>query len=1070
MQNAINKLRITRKGTSFMFAFISFLLLSVKLNAQSISSGVTFHWEDVQNNVSEPATIKSITINGKEYNSFVVPSSYKMTRVGHSGHSRNRIKRNGSTVIENSSSSNWQQKAEEAYQSLNLNHYFESASNGDDLCNSTGQAISNKTQIQTISFSPGIPSNEDGIIGVTERGGNNCLYVELYGKKGNGNSEELLGYTLVKTGGDLRGVGPQAAPTNSSDYWRSGRNNENDQVIGIALFELSKIAPIGSIITSIRYSAATEDHGDGKFFLMQSYAVDDIFETEFDQTLNGNIELNDNVPEHSTYTLQTSPTPINGSLQLNTNGTFSYTPNAGFVGTEIFEIEMCLPAPNQSVCETSTLTITVLPNNLPTAVDDYYTIEEDVVNNVFNMLSNDDFGLDGPKSNNPIRITQSPAQGTALLNDNGTDNDPLDDYISYTPNPNFNGKDEIHYEIIDGNGSSSSAIIHIQVNPDTSKNIKIITNGITVDESVGMATITVQITGNYQVGPTISYTTLNNTAIAGEDYLTITNTHVFEGNNNELFSFQVPIIDDNFIEVTEIIDIEITSPSYPTAVRLATTINIIDNDNGNGSGISFFNNDDITVDESAGTATVNVLLTGNIPGGFTLDYTTTDATAFAPGDYTTTSGQLTFVGNDGETQPITVTIIDDNLIETLENLVVDLSNISTNLIYINDDQATINIVDNDGGTGTGISFDSSNVTVDESAGTATVNVVLTGNIPGGFTLDYTTTDATAFAPGDYTTTSGQLTFVGNDGETQPITVTIIDDNLIETLENLVVDLSNISTNLIYINDDQATINIVDNDGGVGTGISFNNDNITVDESAGTATVNVLLTGNVPGGFTLDYTTTDASAVAPGDYTTTSGQLTFAGTDGETQPINVPIIDDNLIEALENLLVDLSNLSTGLISINDNQATVNITDNDGGVGTGISFDNDNITVDESAGTATVNVLLTGNVPGGFTLDYTTTDATAVAPGDYTTTSGQLTFAGTDGETQPITVPIIDDNLLETLENLLVDLSNLSTNLIYINDNQATINILDNDGLGAGEGISVADFTVDEDAGTADFVIT
>lgn len=187
---------------------------------------------------------------------------------------------------------------------------------------------------------------------------------------------------------------------------------------------------------------------------------------------------------------------------------------------------------------------------------------------------------------------------------------------------------------------------------------------------------------------------------------------------------------------------------------------------------------------------------------------------------------------------------------------------------------------------------------------------------------------------------------------------------------MVVDLSNLSTGLISINDSQATVNITDNDGGVGTGISFDNDNITVDESTGTATVNVLLTGNVRGGFTLDYTTTDGSAVASGDYTTTSGQLTFAGTVGETQPITISIIDDNLIEALENLLVDLSNISTNLIYINDDQATVNIVDNDGGAGTGIYFDSDNITVDEGAGTATVNVVLLGNVSGGFTVDYTT----------------------------------------------------------------------------------------------------
>ena len=120
------------------------------------------------------------------------------------------------------------------------------------------------------------------------------------------------------------------------------------------------------------------------------------------------------------------------------------------------------------------------------------------------------------------------------------------------------------------------------------------------------------------------------------------------------------------------------------------------------------------------------------------------------------------------------------------------------------------------------------------------------------------------------------------------------------------------------------------------------------------------------------------------------------TDGEIQSITVTINDDSLIEVTENLFVDLSNLSTSLIAINDNQGVINITDNDGGAGTGISFQNDDITVNEADGTATINVLLTGNVQGGFTIDYTTNDDSAFQPGDYTTSSGQLTFAGTNGE--------------------------------------------------------------------------
>jgi gliding motility-associated-like protein len=594
---------------------------------------------------------------------------------------------------------------------------------------------------------------------------------------------------------------------------------------------------------------------------------------------------------------------------------------------------------------------------------------------------------------------------------------------------------------------------------------------ITINEADGTATISVLLTGNVQGGFTLDYTTSDDSATQPGDYTSNLGQLTFVGNNNEVQPITVSIIDDNIIEATERLFVNLSNLST-TLIAINDNqgnINITDNDNIPGTtGISF-QNDDITVDEAAGTATINVLLTGNVQGGFTLDYATADDSAAQPGDYTSTSGQLTFTGTNGELHPIVVTIIDDNIIEATERLFVNLSNLSTTLISINNNQGNINITDNDNIPGTtGISFQNDNITVDEAAGTATIDVLLTGNVQGGFTLDYATADDSATQPGDYTISSGLLTFTGTDGEIQSIVVDIIDDTVIEATERLFVNLSNLSTTLIAINDNQGNINITDNDNIPGvTGIAFENDNITIDEAAGTATINVQLTGNVPGGFTLDYATVNDSAVQPGDYTSASGQLTFAGTNGELQPITVSIINDNIIEATERFFVNLSNLSTTLIAINDNQGNINITDNDNIPGTtGISFQNDDITVDEATGTATINVLLTGNVQDGFTLDYTTTDNSAIEPEDYTTSSGQLTFVGTDGEFQPITVLIIDDNLIETLESLFVDLSNLSTTLISINDNQGIINITDNDSDPSKLGVQfdITSIDVNEDAGT------
>ena len=64
----------------------------------------------------------------------------------------------------------------------------------------------------------------------------------------------------------------------------------------------------------------------------------------------------------------------------------------------------------------------------------------------------------------------------------------------------------------------------------------------------------------------------------------------------------------------------------------------------------------------------------------------------------------------------------------------------------------------------------------------------------------------------------------------------------------------------------------------------------------------------------------------------------------------------------------------------------------------------ITVNESAGTATIEVTLNADVAGGFTVDAFTMD-----DGPYTRDQATLTFAGNAGEIQTFTIPIFDDAL-------------------------------------------------------------
>ncbi len=267
----------------FPFLLIGVIFTSVaQTNAPSIQSGVTFQWSDTQTHQDHPATIESITVNGNVYLNFGVPTGYEMTQLGPNGHNINNITENGTRVENRSDSSTWNATALDALQSMNLNYYFESNGNGDNICDDYVSEETTDAQRQTLIYGDGIVASSSGIIAITERNANNCYHIELFGIPVGGTTEESLGETFVNetstqfgfggtgTGGPdgLGTPGTVTPPNTGSDYWLSDRVIENKGTIGIALFFLDDIAPNGSIITKAQLTASTHDNGDGKMFIL----------------------------------------------------------------------------------------------------------------------------------------------------------------------------------------------------------------------------------------------------------------------------------------------------------------------------------------------------------------------------------------------------------------------------------------------------------------------------------------------------------------------------------------------------------------------------------------------------------------------------------------------------------------------------------------------------------------------------------------------------------------------------------------------------------------------------------
>jgi len=172
-------------------------------------------------------------------------------------------------------------------------------------------------------------------------------------------------------------------------------------------------------------------------------AVDDINTTTEDTPVSGNVSPNDSDIDGDPLTVNTTPTaaPTNGTVVLNANGTYTYTPNPDFNGTDSFRYQICDNG-SPALCDEATVTITVTPvNDAPIANDDFGTTPEDTPFNGPTVLSNDTDVDTGDVLTVTTTPTTNPVNGTVTINANGT--------YTYTPNTGFNGSDTFEYEVCD---------------------------------------------------------------------------------------------------------------------------------------------------------------------------------------------------------------------------------------------------------------------------------------------------------------------------------------------------------------------------------------------------------------------------------------------------------------------------------------------------------------------------------------------------------------------------------------------------------------------------------------------
>lgn len=301
-------------------------------------------------------------------------------------------------------------------------------------------------------------------------------------------------------------------------------------------------------------------------------------------------------------------------------------------------------------------------------------------------------------------------------------------------------------------------------------------------------------------------------------------------------------------------------------------------------------------------------------------------------------------------------------------------------------------------------------------------------VPVPVTVQYATANGTALAGSDYTAVSGTLVFAANVTQ-QTVSVPVRGDILDEEDESFLLTLSN-ATNAAAAGPGVGWI--IDNDAPVR--VSVGDASIT-EGNAGTSTLLLPVSLSAASGkqVRVRCATVDGTAQSGSDYVAREEVLVFQpGEVSKTFPVT--IIGDLVDEANETFEARLSDVSNATIFDGSGIGTIN--DDDGAPSLTVA----DVSVNESAGEAMFTVSLSAPSGLAVTVAFATANGTAIAPGDFTAISGTLTFpAGTTVQT--VTVPIVDDSILELTETFKLNLANASGATLA--RNSAIGSILDNE---------------------------
>jgi len=563
------------------------------------------------------------------------------------------------------------------------------------------------------------------------------------------------------------------------------------------------------------------------------------------------------------------------------------------------------------------------------------------------------------------------------------------------------------------------------------------------DSGTTTYTFTVTLSSAYKYPVDVTWTTANNTAVAGSDYVAASGTVHFAANELSK-TLDVTTNNDNIFEINETFFVNLTGASNAAMITDSQGVGTITNNDPMPSVT--LSASPTTISENGGSSIVTAALSSVAGVDTTINLGFT-GTAASGTDYNTT-GTAILIPSGNSSGSITINAIDNSVDTVDKTVIVDIVG-ATNATESGVQQSTITLEDDDE---TAVTLALTGSPLAENGGTATVTASVPTPIGEVVTVNLGFS-GTATSGTDYTASNTVIT-IPIGGTSGSSTLTGMDDPTDEPDETIIVDITSV-TGVIEAFEQQVTASITDDD--VPT-VTLSLTGSPLAEASGAATVTATLSNTAyqDATITLGFTgTADAS-----DYSALSSITIPVGSDHGS--VTISGVNDTLDELDETVIVDITSVTNATES-GIQQVTATITDDDFPTFMLVA---DNANIAEDGGTAVVTVTLSSAANEVVTFNLTYLLGTATLNTDYTASAATISIP-IGGSTGSITLTSQDDSADEPDETIVVDVASV-TGAIETGAQQASTAIVDDDLVSVTLGLTGSPFA--EDGGSATVTAT